>query len=185
MEITQTGRITRGMAGFPGYTGSSRMKKSISKPLAAAFLISAMMSAGAAEAESIRRVPRDYPSIQAAIDAAQTRDLILVDPGTYRERIRLKAGITVKSSGDDSKGQLGLKRAEATIIDGAGGAESEPGVTMAEDAALDGFTVTGVGKYDEARWSQHHARRGTSNRTRKLGRQGLPASPSPESSAAR
>ena len=55
---------------------------------------------------------------------------------------RLKPGITLKSAGDDTKGQLGLKRAEATIIDGGGKAGQGPGIAMAEGATLDGFTRT-------------------------------------------
>ena len=54
----------------------------------------------------------------ASIGVAKAGDTVLVSPGTYKERIRLKPGITVKSAGDDAKGKLGLKRAEATIIDG-------------------------------------------------------------------
>ena len=48
-------------------------------------------------------------------------DVILVAPGTYRERIKLKPGLALRSLGSDGKGAHGLKRAETTIIDGAGG----------------------------------------------------------------
>ena len=34
-----------------------------------------------------RRVPEDYDSIQAAVDAASPRDLVLVAPGVYREAV--------------------------------------------------------------------------------------------------
>ena len=103
------------------------------------------------------RVPRDHQTIQAAIDAATPGDRVIVDAGTYRERIRMKARITLKSAGDDARGTLGLKRAETTIIDGNFKSASGAGVAMAEDSILDGFTVTGVGKYDEASWKKHHA----------------------------
>ena len=55
-------------------------------------------------ANTIRRVPSQYATIQAAIDAANAGDLILVDPGIYKElpimykRVRLQgagAGSTV------------------------------------------------------------------------------------------
>jgi len=105
-------------------------------------------------------VPQDQQTIQAGIGAADHGDTVLVAPGRYRERIRLKPRIIVKSAGDDAKGKLGLKRAEATIIDGSAEGAEGPGVTMAEDATLDGFTVTGVGKYDDALWKKHYATQG-------------------------
>src|SRR3990172_207452 len=37
--------------------------------------------------QSLIRVPSDYPTIQAAIDAAINKDTILVDEGTYNEEI--------------------------------------------------------------------------------------------------
>jgi hypothetical protein len=40
-------------------------------------------------------VPTQYPTIQAAIDAAQPLDVVMVEPGTYRENIVLRGGIDV------------------------------------------------------------------------------------------
>ena len=31
---------------------------------------------------------------------------------------------------------------------------------MAEDSKIDGFTVTGVGLYDDTKWKKHHATQG-------------------------
>lgn len=112
------------------------------------------------EAATIR-VPQDQKSIQTAIDSASSGDTVLVAAGIYRERIKLQAGITLRSAGDDTKGTLGLQRAETTIIDGGIGIEDVPGVTMAEGATLDGFTVTNVGHYDDAEWKRHHATQGS------------------------
>lgn len=92
-------------------------------------------------------VPRDHARIQDAINIAKAGDTVLVTAGTYRESLKLKPGVIVRSAGNDDKGRLGLKRAEATILEG--------GVEMAAGAVLDGFTVTGVGHYDEGLW-QHH-----------------------------
>jgi hypothetical protein len=124
--------------------------------LASALLVGVSASSMAATLQ----VPQDQKTIQAGIDAAKVGDTVVVSAGTYKERIRLKPGFTVKSAGNNAKGQLGLKRAEATIIDGSVTGAKGPGVTMAEGSTLDGFTVTGVGKYDDALWNKHHATQG-------------------------
>ena len=105
------------------------------------------------------RVPRDHPTIQAAIDAGASGDVVLVSHGEYREHLRLREGVVVRSSGDDTKGELGLARAEKTILSG-GGRTDLPGVVMAEGAVLDGFTITRVGRYDDVEWRRHHETRG-------------------------
>ena len=103
------------------------------------------------------RVPQDHPSIQAAIDASAPGDIIVVAPGRYSEHIGLKPGITLRSAGYDARGTDGLKRAEATVIDG--GQEAQ-GIVMAEGSALDGFTITNVGTYDDAQWQKHFESKG-------------------------
>lgn len=102
-------------------------------------------------------VPADHSKIQHAIDAASPGDTVVVEAGIYRERLRLKEGVVLQSAGDDSPGKLGLKRAESTIINGDFEGAQGAGVTMALRATLDGFTVTGVGQYDDALWRKHHA----------------------------
>lgn len=107
-----------------------------------------------------RRVPQDFKTIQAAVNAARPGDTVLVSPGVYKERIRLMQSVVLKSAGGDARGKIGLKRAEATVIDGGGNAGKGPGIVMAEGATLDGFTVTNVGLYDDAEWKKHHATHG-------------------------
>lgn len=137
----------------------------------AVFLVAAGQLSSATAAEPIL-VPRDHKTIQAAIDAATAGDTVLVAAGTYRERVRLQGGVTLRSVGDDAKGKLGLKRAEATLIDGGGKAGEGPGVAMAEGSTLDGFTVTNVGVYDEAEWAKHHATQGNGQPHEHIGQPG-------------
>lgn len=124
--------------------------------LRSASLLLACAAAQAAVAGSLR-VPGDHATIQAAVDAAQPGDVVLVAPGRYRERIRLREGVALRGAGGDERGAVGLRRAEATVLDGGGDAGDQPGVLMAAGATLDGFTVTNVGVYDEAVWKRHHA----------------------------
>lgn len=102
-------------------------------------------------------VPQDFEGIQAAIDAAQPGDSVIVQPGTYREQIRIRRGVTLRSAGDDGAGKVGLVRAEATVLDSGG---KFPAVAMGRDASIDGLTVTGAGSFDQAEFDKHHAERG-------------------------
>ncbi len=110
-------------------------------------------------------VPKDHASIQKAIEAVKSGDVVVVSPGTYQEHIKLKTGVTLKSTGKDDKGKTGLKRAEATIIDG--------GVEMAKDATLDGFTITGVGSYDDKVWQHHFDTQGNEQPHEHIGEPGV------------
>ena len=118
------------------------------------FILVGTVTAQSADA-AVLRVPRDHKSIQAAIDASISGDTILVAPGSYQERIRLKPGITLRGDGDDTRGTDGLKRAETTLINGGGNAGEAPVVVMAEGSILDGFTITNGGVYDDALWRKH------------------------------
>lgn len=119
------------------------------------------------------RVPADFPKIQAAVDAARPGDIVLVEAGTYRERVQLREKVSLRSAGDDSPGKLGLKRAEATVIDGGGGQDDKPGVAMAESSVLDGFTVANVGRYDDAEWNKHFETRGDQQMHEPIGAPGI------------
>jgi hypothetical protein len=118
-------------------------------------LLSLAVATGPTVLAETLSVPKQHETIQAAIDASEPGDTVLVTAGSYTERIRFKPGITVRSQGDDSKGRVGLRRAELTIIDGGGDRGDEPGVLMAEGCTIDGFTITRVGVYDEELWQRH------------------------------
>lgn len=106
------------------------------------------------------RVPEDHKTIQGAMETASPGDSIVVSPGTYRETVRFKEGVILRSGGNDAPGNLGLKRAEVTIIEGERAASKGPGVILAEGAVLDGFTVTGIGVFDQKEYDQHYATNG-------------------------
>jgi len=121
----------------------------------------------------ILEVPGEYPSIQAAIESARPDDTVLVSPGTYPERVQMKARITLRSAGDDAKGELGLRRAELAIIDGGGVDGSAAGVTMAEGAVIDGFTVQNFGVFEDAVWQEHFDTHGENQDDEHIGQPGV------------
>jgi predicted outer membrane repeat protein len=81
-------------------------------------------------------VPRQFPTIQAAITAATAGDTILVSPGTYANVFTISKPINL----------VGVKGSAATILDpqGAGNAlitVSTPG----SNATMEGFTIRNAG----------------------------------------
>jgi hypothetical protein len=78
-------------------------------------------------------VPRDYPTIQAAVDAATPGDTVRVSPGTYTESVQLRAGVCLLGSG-----------ARRTILDAHGEGRTLVDLTNAPGSAVAGFTLRGV-----------------------------------------
>jgi hypothetical protein len=93
----------------------------------------------AAQAQATINVPRDQPTIQAGINAADDGDTVLVAPGKYVENIDFEGkAITVTSSGGATR----------TILDGGG---TGPSVTFGSEetrtSVISGFTIQNGGGY--------------------------------------
>jgi len=100
-------------------------------------------------------VPDDHKSIQAAINAAKSGDVVLVKPGTYYELLIMKDGVKVVSDSADGGDELipvdGAmlklpRRTLRTIIDGSGTAPSKHGMFdfnpgLGRNTIIDGFTI--------------------------------------------
>jgi large repetitive protein len=90
------------------------------------------------DSSSPKLVPAQYPTIQAAIDASVSGDLILVAPGTYNEmvimykKVRLQgwgAGSTIINATKDPAAKLAAWRAKVESLSAAGAFDLVPGQT--------------------------------------------------------
>ena len=76
-------------------------------------------------------VPLDYPTIQAAVDAANPGDLVLIDPGIYREEVQVTTpGITLR----------GIDRNEV-VIDGELQRANGVSVLFADGVVVENMTA--------------------------------------------
>ncbi|MCI2429332.1 right-handed parallel beta-helix repeat-containing protein [Candidatus Acetothermia bacterium] len=76
-------------------------------------------------------VPKDFATIQAAVNAADPGDLILVSPGSYRENIIIRKSLELRGSGAE------------TIVDGSA-ARSRPTIWVqdATNVIIQNLTIT-------------------------------------------
>ena len=143
------------------------------KTVSVSFFIQALLSIVCA-AKTLR-VPEEFQTIGAAIQVAEEGDRVVVVPGTYRERVALKANVTLISAADADTKNDAFSRAKRTILDGTGVVGELPGVVMAEGAVLDGFTITGIGSFDETVWKKDWEERGRNQKHDDIGGFGIPA----------
>ncbi len=96
----------------------------------AAEVVSAASEAPARWTGTTRAVPSKYPTIQAAVDAADPGDLVLVAPGVYREAVSITTpGLTLRGENRNT-----------TILDGE--FTRENGVTVTADGvAVENLTA--------------------------------------------
>ncbi|MEK7684677.1 MAG: MBG domain-containing protein, partial [Verrucomicrobiota bacterium] len=87
-----------------------------------------------ASSARVLEVPTEYPTIQAAIAAAQSGDTVFVLPGEYLESVTLKEGIVLQGSGPD--------RTKIKVISSDGVM-----VRMAANCTLEGFTIDHVNRF--------------------------------------
>lgn len=114
--------------------------------IAAAFpLIGCLLGPGAASAATLK-VPGDFPTIQAAINAASPGDTVLVSPGTYVENLNFDGkAITVTSKKGPKKTIIdgGAKDSVATFASGEGTGSVLNGFTLRNGRS--GFDTPGFG----------------------------------------
>jgi hypothetical protein len=87
------------------------------------------------EASRVLIVPYDFPTIQAAIDAASYGDAVFVNAGVYSEHLRLRPGVRLLGAG-----------ALQTVLDGGGKSQNLIDFTSASNAVVRGFTLRNVGQ---------------------------------------
>ncbi len=90
--------------------------------------------ASAASAETVHHVPADFLTIQGALDASVSGDIVLVAPGTYHENI-------VMTGLHDGVSLLSESGAGATIIDGSAASSVFRCQNLSRQTRIEGFTI--------------------------------------------
>lgn len=91
----------------------------------------AMALAPVALAKTIE-VPKDYSTIQAAINAAQAGDLILIAPGTYKENLTIRKSVELRGSGPGVIVDGSRSRSAPTIL-----------IQRTRDVVIENLEITG------------------------------------------
>ncbi|HEV2437412.1 MAG TPA: choice-of-anchor Q domain-containing protein [Verrucomicrobiae bacterium] len=96
------------------------------------WVVCGLFISGAVQANQLL-VPADYPTVQAAINAANAGDTVLVSPGTYYENLDFKGKAITVASADGP---------QTTIIDGShAGAVVNFSSVEGPDSVIRGFTI--------------------------------------------
>jgi parallel beta helix pectate lyase-like protein len=105
--------------------------------LAALALAAGVSGCGGDGGWTARNVPSEYPTIQAAVDAARPGDLIRIAPGSYREEVVVPAAKTdIVIRGDERN---------SVVLDGGDG-RRQLGISVhASGVAIENLTVRGYG----------------------------------------
>ncbi|MDO8684033.1 MAG: DUF1565 domain-containing protein, partial [Armatimonadota bacterium] len=121
-----------------------------------ALLIVILLLAGVSPAFAVVHVKHDSPgpvfngdswetayhNIQAGVNEATSGEEVLVARGDYQEKVVLKAGVTLKG-GYAGIGDTRDVATYITAIDAGDASTNSNTVTSANQAAIDGFTITG------------------------------------------
>jgi hypothetical protein len=101
----------------------------------ALLLAIAVAGCGGSASWTTRDVPEEYPTIQAAVDAAQPGDLVRIGPGTYREQVVV----------GPAKRDLVLRGTDRNrvVLDGGNGARFDGITVHADGVAVENLTVRG------------------------------------------
>lgn len=93
----------------------------------------AAYGSGARGAEGDIVVPRDFPTIQAAITAAPDGATIVVTKGTYPESLTIagRTGLTIRGSG-------------SPVVDAGGGGAAGFTITASDDVTVSGIVIRGA-----------------------------------------
>ncbi len=84
-------------------------------------------------------VPRDFPTIQEAVDHAVDGDLVLVAPGTYFENLRISGKTISLASWFLTSGEADY--IQQTIIDGSGNNVIDVDPSAGQETTITGFTI--------------------------------------------
>jgi parallel beta-helix repeat protein len=116
-------------------------------------LVFSLREACFAQAET-RKVPKDFPTIQEAVNKSEPEDIVIVAPGTYYEHLQLKPGVIVRAEGSEEERRDHIT-ARRTIIHGKKGVKKSV-VEGADGAVLDGFSLTGLDRVDHHKPGHPH-----------------------------